>query len=168
MKQMMQKLKTLQFPRFYLIPAGAVILAAILMLVLLPGKSAAPIPTVPEVTAPVIQENLYGPEDFQFEGDYMTCISGESLLGIDVSHHQAHIDWQQVAASGIRFAMIRVGYRGIETAELYMDDRAVENLQGALAAGLQVGVYFFSQAITPEEAVEEAEYTLDIIKINLT
>jgi GH25 family lysozyme M1 (1,4-beta-N-acetylmuramidase) len=108
--------------------------------------------------------NPYGPSDFQYDGDYLSCIAGISQLGIDVSHHQSYIDWPQVAASGIEFAMIRVGYRGIETAELYMDDRAIENLQGALAAGIKVGVYFFSQAITEEEAVEEAEYPLEQIK----
>ena len=78
----------------------------------------------------------------------------ETALGVDVGKFQGTIDWQKVAASGVDFAMIRLGYRGYETGKLVMDSYAVQNLEGAAAAGLPVGVYFFSQAVTIEEAVE--------------
>lgn len=83
--------------------------------------------------------------------------------GIDVSVHQQEIDWQAVAADGIDFAILRLGRRGGTEGGLYIDDRFERNLQGALDAGLDVGVYFFSQAITPEEAEEEANYVLSTL-----
>ena len=84
---------------------------------------------------------------------------------IDVSVHQGDIDWAKVKQSGIDYAMIRVGFRGYgETGSLNMDSKFVDNMQGALAAGQKVGVYFFSQAITEEEAKAEAEYVLNLIK----
>ena len=89
----------------------------------------------------------------------------QTARGIDVSVYQGEIDWQAVAASGVNFAMIRVGYRGYGSAGKLMPDKYfVQNIQGALAAGLDVGVYFFSQAITVEEAHEEAAYVLEQIK----
>lgn len=89
--------------------------------------------------------------------------------GIDVSKHQGNINWAQVKASGVKFAMIRVGYRGYETGALCVDPYFEQNIQNALAAGLKVGVYFFSQAITEQEAYEEASLTLQMIqKYNIT
>lgn len=83
--------------------------------------------------------------------------------GIDVSTHQKDIDWQAVAADGIDFAMLRLGHRGYTEGGLFLDQTFAQNLQGALDAGLEVGVYFFSQAVTPEEAEEEAAYVLDAL-----
>jgi len=83
--------------------------------------------------------------------------------GIDVSTHQKDIDWQAVAADGIEFAILRLGNRGYTEGGLFLDQAFEQNLRGALDAGLEVGVYFFSQAITPEEAEEEADYILDIL-----
>lgn len=83
--------------------------------------------------------------------------------GIDVSTYQNEIDWQAVAADGIDFAILRLGYRGYTEGGLFMDQSFAQNLQGALDAGLEVGVYFFSQAITPEEAEAEAAYILNAI-----
>ena len=80
--------------------------------------------------------------------------------GVDVSTHQQEIDWQAVAADGIDFAILRLGYRGYTEGGIFPDQYFEQNLSGALAAGLDVGVYFFSQAITPEEAKEEAEFVL--------
>ena len=80
--------------------------------------------------------------------------------GVDVSFYQKDIDWQAVAADGIDFAIIRLGYRGYTEGGLNMDQQFERNLQGALDAGLEVGVYFFSQAVTPQEAEEEADYIL--------
>ena len=89
-----------------------------------------------------------------------------SKMGIDVSEFQGgDIDWKQVKDSGIEFVIVRVGYRAYgESGELVKDAMFEQNIEGALEAGLEVGVYFFSQAITPGEAVEEAEFVLDLIR----
>lgn len=86
------------------------------------------------------------------------------IRGIDVSDHQEDIDWQQVAGYGIEFAIIRCGYRSYGEGDLHEDARFRDNIQGALDAGLRVGVYFFSQAVTIVEAAEEALFTLDLIE----
>lgn len=80
--------------------------------------------------------------------------------GVDVSAYQNEIDWRAVASDGIDFAILRLGYRGYTEGGLFTDRTFEQNLQGALDAGLEVGVYFFSQAVTPEEAEEEAGYVL--------
>lgn len=89
-----------------------------------------------------------------------------SKMGIDVSEFQGgDIDWKQVKVSGIEFVIVRIGYRAYgESGELVKDDMFEQNIEGALDAGLEAGVYFFSQAITPGEAVEEAEFVLDLIR----
>jgi len=84
-------------------------------------------------------------------------------IGIDVSFYNEYIDWQQVKANGIDFAILRVGGRSWEQGNLYYDSRFKEYLSGAKAAGVQVGVYFYSTAINEKEAVEEASVTLDLI-----
>ena len=84
--------------------------------------------------------------------------------GIDVSWHQGAIDWAKVAAAGIDFAIIRCGYRGSATGNLNVDDRFEENIRGALENGIEVGVYFFSQALNEQEAKEELDFTLDLIR----
>ena len=84
--------------------------------------------------------------------------------GIDVSVFQGDVDWAAVAADGIDFVMLRLGGRGYgPEGALYEDTNFVKNFEGAKAAGLNVGVYFFSQAVTVEEAVQEAQYTLQIL-----
>ena len=99
------------------------------------------------------------------ENGYMTCTARRSRAGVDVSAYQGDIDWQAVKASGITFAMIRIGGRGYgQAGSLYPDKKAQENYIGAKEAGLDVGVYFFSQAISVAEAVEEAEYVLEQTK----
>lgn len=90
-------------------------------------------------------------------------LHGEARLGIDVSYYQEDIDWKAVADDGVEFAIIRVGYRGYGSGAIKLDQRFEENLQEAKAAGLEVGVYFFSQAITPQEAVEEADFVLAVL-----
>ncbi len=88
-----------------------------------------------------------------------------AYLGIDVSKYQGDIDWEKVANTDIEFAIIRVGFRGYgEEGKLVVDEYFHENIQGAIAAEMPVGVYFFSQAITTEEAVEEAEFLLNEIE----
>jgi lysozyme len=88
-----------------------------------------------------------------------------SALGIDVSKFQGAIDWKKVKESNIEFVIIRMGYRGYgESGKLVVDEKFIENIEGALGVGLDVGVYFFSQAISIEEAVEEAEFVYDSLK----
>lgn len=83
-------------------------------------------------------------------------------IGIDVSRHQGDIDWQKVAASGmVDFAFLRVGGRFAQSGGIYDDDNFQKNIAGAQAAGIKVGVYFYSTAVTVEEAVEEANYVLE-------
>ncbi len=87
-----------------------------------------------------------------------------SRIGIDVSEHQGTIDWQAVRDAGVTFAFMRIGGRGYgDSGTLYADTRALTNIAGAQEAGLDVGVYFFSQAVSEEEAVEEAEYVLGLL-----
>jgi len=81
-----------------------------------------------------------------------------SIRGIDVSKYQGKIDWKQVAASGVEFAIIRMGYRGMNEGTLEFDPYFETNMRGASEAGLKVGVYFFSQAVNTEEAIEEANF----------
>lgn len=84
-----------------------------------------------------------------------------SLLGVDVSVHQDDIDWAKVRKAGIDFAMVRLGFRGYGSGEAQLDENYVQNIEGARAAGLDAGVYFFSQAITVDEAIEEAQMVID-------
>lgn len=84
--------------------------------------------------------------------------------GVDVSAYQMEIDWPAAAEDGIDFAILRLGYRGYTEGGLFLDKCFEQNLRGALDAGLEVGVYFFSQAITPEEAEAEAAYILNAIE----
>lgn len=110
--------------------------------------------------------NPYDPSAFILDGDRMdyTDEGVKTSLGIDVSYHQGVIDWKKVADDGIQFAMIRAGGRYYGSGAVFEDTQFRTNIQGALDAGLDVGVYFFSQAITVEEAREEANFLLDLLK----
>lgn len=87
-----------------------------------------------------------------------------SMQGIDVSSLQGEIDWKKVKQAGIEFAMIRVGYRGYSAGVMHEDTYFKRNIEQAIANDIPVGVYFFSQAVTVEEAREEAEFVLKKIK----
>lgn len=87
-----------------------------------------------------------------------------SEQGIDVSYVQKEIDWEQVKADGIDFAMIRLGFRGYETGELRLDAYYEDNARGARAADVEAGVYFFSQAVSVDEAIEEAKFVVKNLK----
>lgn len=90
--------------------------------------------------------------------------SSGTSVGIDVSKWQGNINWTKVKQSGVEFVMIRVGYRGSSTGKIVMDPYFTQNIKGALANGIHVGVYFFSMARTEAEAVEEANWTINAIK----
>ena len=85
-------------------------------------------------------------------------------LGIDISEFQGNINWTKVKNDGIKFAFIRCGGRGYTKGTCYEDKKFVQNVKNARAAGVKVGVYFFSQAITVEEAIEEASLTIGMCK----
>lgn len=122
-------------------------------------------PEETEPTLPPPDPNPYGELDFQYDrNNYLKLIDGESVTGIDVSRYQYDIDFEAVKESGVEFVIIRLGYRGYESGRIVFDKYAHTNLEKAAEAGLDIGVYFFSQAITPEEAEEEAYFVLDAIK----
>jgi len=105
-------------------------------------------------------------DEFYSDGSYIDY-SGtqyQALRGIDVSEHQGTIDWQAVKEDGVSYAIIRAGYRGYSAGKLFEDSCFRANIEGAKAAGLKVGIYFFSQAVNTLEATEEAEYLLSLIK----
>ena len=112
-----------------------------------------------------IPQNTYDPSCFYMDGGFLHYESDTvtSQIGIDVSAHQQEIDWQRVAESGIQFVILRVGYRGYTEGTIQEDAYFEQNLEGAISAGLDVGVYFFSQAIDEQEAREEARFVLDRI-----
>ena len=87
----------------------------------------------------------------------------DTTYGIDVAKYQGTIDWSKVAASGIDFAMVRVGYRTKEDGRICEDSNARYNLQEATANGIKVGAYFFSTAVSKEEAIEEADWVADLV-----
>jgi len=87
-----------------------------------------------------------------------------SFVGIDVSKLQDYIDYTKVKKAGIDYVMVRVGARGYSSGQLVLDDYYSENIKRAADAGLQVGVYFFSQAVDTQEAVEEAKLVIEAIK----
>ncbi len=86
-----------------------------------------------------------------------------SHKGIDVSEYQGNINWDKVKADGVEFAIVRTHYRGYGTGRLVEDTKASANISGALASGIKVGAYVFSQAITEAEAVEEAQAAIDTL-----
>lgn len=87
----------------------------------------------------------------------------QAAIGIDVSRYQGLIDWNQVAASGVQFAMIRVGFRMQTSGILFEDPYARYNLQEAQRVGIKVGAYFFSTAVNEAEVLEEAAFTANLI-----
>lgn len=85
----------------------------------------------------------------------------ERVFGIDVSTHQKKIDWQKVKNAGVKFAMIRVGYRGYgKSGNIKLDDQFENNVKGAISVDIPFGIYFYSQALNEKEAIEEANFVL--------
>ncbi|MDE6502744.1 MAG: glycoside hydrolase family 25 protein [Ruminococcus sp.] len=117
--------------------------------------------TTQNVTIPKTNRNSYS---FYKDKNLTT-----SIKGIDVSEFQGYIDWQKVKESGIEFAFIRIGCRTYADGGIIFDNRFKENLYSADRAGIKTGVYFFSQALTVEEAIEEADEVIEAIRpFNIT
>jgi hypothetical protein len=121
-----------------------------------------------------LEKNALTSDDFYWNDQgRLVCTSDQftTRFGIDVSAYQNRrasdqtIDWNAVAADGVQFAMVRVGLRGTSASgKIYSDAFYSQNLDGAMAAGIETGAYFFSQATSVTEAVEEADYVLDLLK----
>ena len=120
--------------------------------------------TSPASVLHLLPENPYGKFEFQYDGWFLKSTTANCVSGIDVSSYQGEIDWPKVKESGVDFVIVRLGYRGYESGKLVEDKFARANLDGAAAAGIQLGAYFFSQALNEEEAREEAQFVLDMIK----
>ena len=101
-------------------------------------------------------------EDNLFED--VSYFEGETYKGIDVSKFQAEIDWEQVKEAGIDYAIIRVGIRGYTEGLIVEDECFKQNIEGALAADIPVGVYFFTAAVNAQEAEEEAQFVIDMLQ----
>lgn len=122
-----------------------------------------PIPVYSDVDRSVLDPALFVKDE-----NGRITYNDESIsvyTGIDVSVFQGDVDWEKVKADGIDFVMLRVGYRGYGPSGNLNEDAAFrKNCEGASKAGLKIGVYFFSQAITEREAKQEADFVLDLIK----
>ena len=115
---------------------------------------------------PYITRNQYDPLGFILRKDRMSYIEFDktiSYFGIDLSRQNGRVDFTRIKNDGVDFVMLRVGARGYETGHITIDDDFDENLNAAIASGLHVGVYFFSQAITAVEASEEAALVIEML-----
>lgn len=161
-------------PLFWELLLGCILLLAAAIVLIVHLAKPAPKPAAPTettlfteptaATLPPLPENPLQPGDFAYREDYLTCLTAPSVLGIDVSEWQANVDWQQVKAAGVEFVIIRAGWRGSELGVLTRDTLAQSHYEGAKAAGLKVGAYFFSQAISLEEATADGDFLLEIIR----
>lgn len=116
--------------------------------------------TIPYYGIPI---NNYDPADFVAEEGVVEYIGGDAKVGINVNAKSGDIDWQQVKNSGIDFAMIRVGHRETVKGRIIPDGQFTKNMDGAAEAGLPVGVYFYSKAVTDAEAEAEAKFVIEQI-----
>lgn len=116
-----------------------------------------------------VEHHPFSEDDFEFDDkgflQYVgTDDSIKTRTGVDVSRFQGDIDWEKVADAGIEFAIIRTGFRGTTEGKLLQDDYFEDNIKGASENGIDVGVYFYSQAVNKEEAMEEVQMMLDMIE----
>ena len=120
--------------------------------------------TQPEYPTIPPEKNPFDRNDFQYNNhNFLLLQNLPSSPGVDVSAWQGEIDWQKVKGAGIEFAFVRIGYRGYESGKLNEDEYGIANLEGAAAAGLKVGAYFFSQALSTKEVDQEIAYILKLL-----
>lgn len=119
----------------------------------------------PEVQRCEYDKKLFKINKDKIKASYSGDDSFTFRLGLDISRHDGkNIDWKAVKNDGWEFIIFRIGYRGYQTGILHVDENFHENIKGALAENFDIGVYIFSQAITEEEAVEEAELVINELK----
>lgn len=118
--------------------------------------------TIPKFDFP---SNKYLPDQFTDNNGVITFDGEDSTVGVSVNEQSGDVDWAAVKQSGVDFAMIRVGYRGKGGGQLLLDTKFEANVKAASEAGLKIGVYFFSQAVTDNEALEEANFVLEKIRL---
>ncbi|MCR5484351.1 MAG: glycoside hydrolase family 25 protein [Clostridiales bacterium] len=142
--------------------AALLIVIAVLICVSLFGKGKRESETETEISEATAESCKYDWSRLTDKDGRYYYSDGEvrASLCIDVSEHQGDIDWKKVRDDGVKYAFIRVGYRGYMSGIINLDKKFDANMRGASTAGIKTGVYFFSQAINESEAKEEAEYTL--------
>ena len=118
-----------------------------------------------------VAPNVLQAGDFRWENGRLVCTNPNfrTQFGIDVSAYQSRasaggINWYAAAADGVEFAMVRIGLRGTSEGKLFADEYYAQNIVDAMNAGIETGVYFFSQAISVEEAIEEADYVISLLQ----
>ncbi|MBQ7425561.1 MAG: glycoside hydrolase family 25 protein [Lachnospiraceae bacterium] len=116
-----------------------------------------------------IEHHSFEPDDFEEgENGFLTYVGDDPSVkirnGIDVSRFQGSIDWKAVSEAGIDFAIVRAGLRGTTEGKMLVDDYFEDNVEGAIKNGIDVGVYFYSQALDEVEAAEEVQMILDLIE----
>lgn len=118
-----------------------------------------------EISDTTITNPYYDYSKFDMSNTFYTYEddSYTSAIGIDVSEHNLDIDFNKVKEAGIEFVYIRIGWRGYTEGGIYLDNKYEEYIKDAKEAGLKVGVYFFSQAINKQEAIEEARWVKDTL-----
>lgn len=164
---------------FLAVLAAGLILVFALVLIFLPEQKkeealqiAGDAEEAPETAVPEDEDPQGEPEGEEKEGTKAELPglkevpgeNGDITLGIDVSRFQEDIDWKQVAESGVDFAMVRIGYRKSVSGTIVEDECARYNLQEAAANGIHLGAYFFSTAVSEEEALEEARWVCGFLK----
>ena len=125
---------------------------------------------VPErkLTEGLLSVNPYNPDNFRIDNGFMAYFDDDgnkiSHLGCDLSYHNDNVNFEELKACGCEFVMLRCGFRGYSEGGLMRDEKFSEYATEAAAAGLNVGVYFFTQALNVKEAEEEAEFVLDLLE----
>lgn len=118
-----------------------------------------------EVDYSAIEYPVKNEETGKYEGEAYYSVDGaEAKKGVDVSSFQGDIDWNKVKNDGVEYAFIRLGYRGYESGKIVNDNKYEDNITGCNEAGLDCGVYFFTEALNAEEGKEEAEFVLECLE----
>ena len=165
MPELFTKIKSKLSRNAWIAVAGFCVAALLMItiLALLPEENPTQSPpqSVPQATEPA---PTLPRDEFAYVNGYLTCLTRPSQLGIDISSHQEQINWEAVRSAGVEFVMLRLGYRGNDLGGIYEDEDFRANYAAARDAGLKIGAYFYSQAITVEEAQEEAAFALTILQ----
>ena len=144
-----------------ILPVAMMIVLVMLMITILKGCTGRSVhePEIIENISVDYSELVRNGDRFIYEDE-----NYDGCFGIDVSTFQGDIDWKKVSEDGVEFVFIRIGRRGATTGLIYEDDEFEQNYRGAKENGIRIGVYFFSQAISPEEAKEEAGWVVKQLK----